>query len=386
MRLIDDITGIQTMTEAAKSVLQGLSLPDTLQRIAEIVREMVGARYAAVGVPSEDGTGLRAFITSGMHPDDTTKIEHEPVGRGLLGALLESDEAIRLNNIQEDARSSGFCDNHPEMTTFLGVPAIGRNHQRLGNLYLCDRIDGEPFDEVDERIVVLFASFAAIAIENAKLHQRLQASALRNERDRIGMELHDGVIQDIYAVGMKLEIMRGGSDMSPKAEHHFNDIAKDLNNIIESIRHYIRDLSSADKAQASTFQQQVENLILHFRDFSGIDVELIVPETLPPLTDNQRHSLSQIVREALANIARHSEASKAEVTIRYENQQLHLAIHDNGKGMDPDQMHAEDHFGLRNMEQRARRLRGFLDYNSAPGQGTTIEVVVPVKQSGVLQS
>jgi signal transduction histidine kinase len=342
---------------------------------------MAGAKYAALGVPSDDGKTLRAFIASGLDPEVVGRIEHEPVGKGLLGEILRGDKPIRLENIAQDPRSAGFCAHHPIMTTFLGVPIIGRNSQRLGNLYLCDRLDGRPFSEADEQLVVLFAYFAAIAIENAKLHERLQAVALRNERDRIGMELHDGIIQDIYAVGMKLEIMRGEVSFSNEAEAHFRTVLQDLNNVIDDIRRYIRDLNSADKAQVITFQQQIDNLITHFRDFSGIAVRLSVPDDLPPLTDNQRHSLAQITRESLANIARHARATQATITIRVDQHQLYLAVEDNGRGMDMSQGQNANHFGIRNMEQRARRLRGFMNIQSEPGHGTRIEVMIPLTES-----
>lgn len=378
-----NLSVIQLLTQAATSVLEGLTLSKTLRQIADIAREMIGAKYAALGVPSDDGQSLRAFITSGLESSITGHIEHEPVGKGLLGEILHGDKPIRVVNIAEDSRSSGFCSNHPVMTSFLGVPIIGRNNQRLGNLYLCDREDGQPFSVADEDLTVLFASFAAIAIENVKLHERLQAVALRNERDRIGMELHDGIIQDIYAVGMKLEIMRSEVTFLPGAETHFQSILKDLNHTIENIRSYIRELNDANKVQSMTFRQQIENLAIHFNDFSGIETNLSIPDALPALTDDQRHSLSQIIREALANIARHAEASSTDISIQIEQNQLHLKVQDNGKGMNLDQIRNQGHFGLRNMEQRARRLRGFMDIQSEFGQGTRIEIVIPLKESNL---
>lgn len=381
MKLSEDIYRIQALTDAATSAFKELDLPRTLQNIADIARSMVGAKYAALGVPSRDGTGLRAFIASGIEKQLAVQIDHEPHGRGLLGALLHVDHPIRLDDLSSDPRSSGFCGNHPTMTTFLGVPIIGRNNQRLGNLYLSDRIDGKPFDEVDENLVVLFASFAAIAIENSQLHQQLQAAALRNERDRISMELHDGIIQEIYAVGMKLEILRGMMNMDDTGHNQFLQIVSNLNSIIENIRLYIRDLNQADVVQAVSFQQQIENLVMHFRAFSGVAVNLVLPDTLPNLTDNQRHSLAQVIREALANIARHAHATTAGIEMRVEDEELYLTIEDNGIGMDTAKVHDDNHFGLGNMEQRIRRLRGFMNIMSAPNEGTRIQIIIPIKAS-----
>lgn len=381
MKLSNNIGNIQALTQAATSVFKELNLPRTLQSIADIAREMVGARYAALGVPSYDGMGLRAFIASGIDKKVAANIDHEPVGEGLLGALLHVDEPIRVDNLQADPRSSGFCDNHPSMTSFLGVPIIGRNDQRLGNLYLCDRLDEAPFDIYDEQLLVLFASFAAIAIENTQLHQQLQATALRNERDRIGMELHDGIIQEIYAVGMKLEILRSMLDMGEKAQQQYKMIAGNLNEIIDNIRQYIMALDDANEAQAVSFQQQIENLVVHFKDFSGIDVTVSTPERMPSLTDTQRHSLAQIIREGLANIARHAQAQHATLNLVLEDNELYLTIEDDGIGMDTSKVYEPNHYGLHNMERRVRRLKGFINIMSRPNEGTRIQIVIPLKTS-----
>jgi signal transduction histidine kinase len=366
---------VDALSRAVAAVTSELSLPRTLQAIVDIARELVDARYAALGVPNEDGT-LKAFITSGIDSATASSIGHEPRGRGLLGAILESDEPIRLDNLLEDPRSAGFCANHPIMTRFLGVPIISRG-ERLGNLYLTDPLDGEPFSEDDERLIVLLAKHAAIAIENARLSEQLQKLAQSRERDRIGMELHDGVIQSVYAVGMKLEIMRGQFPMTPEQEKQYQGIIEDLNQIIEDIRLYIRNLRTARDEQA-TFGQRLDNLARHFKDFSQVDVILDVPSSLRTLNEKQRHSLSQIAREALSNVARHAEATQVKVKVREVGNNLVMTIADNGKGFDPDKIDNPNSFGLRNMDQRARRLGGTLLIESN-SNGTTVSVQVPFR-------
>ncbi|MCI0709428.1 MAG: GAF domain-containing sensor histidine kinase [Chloroflexi bacterium] len=376
-------TTLEALSDAAIATISGLSLPRTLQRIANNAREMVNAKYAALGVPSPEGT-MRTFVTSGLEPSVVSGIEHEPHGKGLLGAILEADTPIRLANLQEDPRSSGFCGNHPPMTTFLGVPIIGRNHQRLGNLYLCDRGDGELFTEADEKLVTILATFAAIAIENSNLHNQLQEAALIQERDRIAMELHDGIIQLIYAVGMKLEIIRGHTTLDSEEDKRFQSVFDDLNRAIDDIRTYIRDLRSVTQAQ-STFQQKLTNLAQHFKDFSAVDVVFDMPNELPALTDQQRHSILQIVRETLANVARHAEANHVKVSIHStDHKKLYLAIQDDGRGFNMDNVPESSHFGLQNMQTRARRLGGTLQIESEPNRGTTVYLVVPLRRDSVV--
>jgi signal transduction histidine kinase len=269
------------------------------------------------------------------------------------------------------------------MTMFLGVPIIGRNHQRLGNLYLCDRVDGEMFTEADEKLVTILSTFAAIAIENANLHNQLQEAALIQERDRIAMELHDGVIQLIYAVGMKLEIIRGHTTLDSEEDKRFQSVFDDLNRAIDDIRSYIRDLRSVTQAQ-STLQQKLTNLAQHFKDFSAVDVVFDMPSELPPLTDQQRHSVLQIVREALANVARHAEANHVKVSVHSTDRKLHLAIQDDGQGFIIDNVPESSHFGLQNMQSRARRLGGTLQIESQLNRGTTVYLVVPLRRDSVV--
>jgi signal transduction histidine kinase len=368
---------LDALSLAAAAVTSDLSLPRTLQTITNIARDLVKARYAALGVPAEDGDSLAAFITSGMEAGNVRGIEHEPHGLGLLGALLLADAPIRLDDLTKDPRSAGFCENHPVMTRFLGVPIISRG-ERLGNLYLTDPLDGEPFDEDDERMIVLLSKHAAVAIENARLSEQLQTIALSRERDRIGMELHDGVIQSVYAVGMKLEILRGSFPMTPEQETQYHGIINDLNQIIEDIRHYIRNLRSARDEQA-TFGQRLDNLARHFRDFAQVDVTVDVPSSLRMLTDQQRHSLTQITREALSNVARHAKATQVRILVREVGNSLIMTIEDNGRGFDPADAKNRQSFGLQNMEQRARRLGGTLIIESEEGEGARITAQVPFR-------
>jgi len=366
---------IDALSRAVAAVTSELSLPRTLQAIVDIACELAGARYAALGVPNDDGT-LKAFITTGMDAAVAGAIGHEPRGRGLLGAILESDDPIRLDNLHDDPRSGGFCANHPDMTRLLGVPIISRG-ERLGNLYLTDPLDGEPFSEDDERMIMLLANHAAIAIENARLSEQLQQLAQSRERDRIGMELHDGVIQSVYAVGMKLEILRGQFPMTPEQEHQYQGVIEDLNQIIEDIRLYIRNLRTARDEQA-TFGQRLDNLARHFKDFSQVDVIVDVPSSLRTLNEKQRHSLSQIAREALSNVARHAAATQVRLKVREAGSNLVMTISDNGRGFDPEKIDNPNSFGLRNMDQRARRLGGTLLIES-DNSGTTISVQIPFR-------
>ncbi|MDT8307871.1 MAG: GAF domain-containing protein, partial [Anaerolineae bacterium] len=159
------------LNRAALSVASNLSLDKTLHGIVEAARQLVGARYAALGIP--DGAGrLARFIHVGMAPDVTASIENMPQGLGLLGAILREGRTIRIPRVTDDPRSVGFPPGHPPMTAFLGVP-IKAGSEILGNLYLADKMDGTEFTRADEDLIELLAAHAAIAITNARLYEQV---------------------------------------------------------------------------------------------------------------------------------------------------------------------------------------------------------------------
>jgi GAF domain-containing protein len=159
-----------------------LSLPAALQRIVERAAELTGARYGALGVLGRDGT-ISEFITTGVTGEQRAAIGHIPVGRGILGVLIDDARPLRLHDITEDPRSVGFPPNHPPMRTFLGAPVTARG-QVYGNLYLTEKQGGADFDADDEWALILLAAQAGVAIENAHLYEEAHDRARRLEAIR----------------------------------------------------------------------------------------------------------------------------------------------------------------------------------------------------------
>jgi signal transduction histidine kinase len=160
---------LRRLLAANRLIVQELSLPAVLHRIVDTARDVADARYAALGVIGADGL-LEQFLHVGVDEETVQAIGGLPKGRGVLGALIEDPQPIRLTRIADDPRSSGFPDGHPPMSTFLGVPIRSRDSV-FGNLYLTDRVDGGPFTAEDEELVLALAATAGIAIENARLYE-----------------------------------------------------------------------------------------------------------------------------------------------------------------------------------------------------------------------
>ncbi len=368
---------LNALSEAVSAITAEFSLQRVLARLAEIAARLVNARYAALGMPDGKG-GLQQFLTYGMSENQVSKMDHYPLGLGLLGQLLTHHEPIRLENMQQDERSAGFCVHHPKMTSFLGVPIMSKG-KHLGSLYLSDRSDGQPFSEDDERIVSLLAGHAAIAIENAKLTGELQKLAVIEERDRISMELHDGIIQAIYAVGIKLELTRLGlgknSVGSEEAETQIKSATQDLNRVIEDLRKYIQDLRTGVNHSVE-LHEQLGEISIGFRQVSKARLVMDVARGFTQLTEPRLHAIVQVIRESLSNIVRHANASEVYLDLHETTSQLTLVISDNGQGFQSDQVSAGN--GLRNIRQRIRSLGGSVEIISEPKRGTTLTVTLPI--------
>ena len=231
------------LREAALAISANLSLADTLKYIVTVAANLGDARYAALGVPDESGEYLAEFITTGLSAEAEARIGHRPRGHGILGIILHEGQSLRLRDLHKHPRSFGFPLNHPPMTSFLGVP-ITRKDERLGNLYLTDKRGEAEFTDDDQHLIELLAAHAGVAIENARLYARLQHLSVIEERQRIGMDLHDGIIQSIYAVGLKLELLTAQvvDGEYDNAAAQLTSAMEALNATIHDIRAYILDL------------------------------------------------------------------------------------------------------------------------------------------------
>jgi len=168
--ILDTEQQIHRLLDAVLSVASGLSLPDTLHRIAELAADLAGAQYAALGVLGPERRDLVEFVTVGIDPHVRAGIGDPPSGKGILGLLIDEPAPIRLPDLARHPTSAGFPPNHPPMKSFLGVPVLVRDSV-FGNLYLTEKRDGGEFSQRDEDLVVALAAAAGIAIENSRLFE-----------------------------------------------------------------------------------------------------------------------------------------------------------------------------------------------------------------------
>jgi signal transduction histidine kinase len=362
------------LVDAVMSVGSDLSLPTVLRRIAESARELVGAKYCALGVLDPSRTYLSDFITVGIDDEIRAQIGDLPKGHGILGLLILEPRPIRLPDLSEHPDSYGFPPHHPPMTTFLGVPLFVRG-EVFGNLYLTEKENGEVFTDVDEELAMGLAAAAAVAIENARLHARTQEMTLLEDRERIARDLHDTVIQRLFATGLTLQNVQRLAERV-EVKDRLQQAVDDLDVTVRQIRSVIFELDTrripGRSLRREILEMGAESVrALGFEPMVRFDgpVDVAVPDAVA------EHLLATL-REALSNVGRHSGASSVIVDVRVDGQ-LAVEITDDGRGGVTGAT-AAGH-GIRNMAQRAESLGGQFSIGPAgAGRGTTVRWTVPL--------
>jgi len=362
---------------AVQGISGVLALDPVLQLIVDRVRELAGAEYAALGIVNADG-GIERFITSGLAAAERERIGDLPRGRGLLGLIIREGQTFRIAEIADDPRRYGFPPHHPQMHSFLGVPVTVKGHA-VGDLYLTNKQGAPEFSEDDQRLVERFAAHAGLAIENARLSGRVQALAVVEERERIGRDLHDGIIQRIYAVTLGLDDVPEIATQDPAAAAERVERAIDaLHAAIGEIRTFIYGLRpglDGPGGIASALETLAEETRLHTP--MQIDVRA---DAAPALSATVSSELVSIAREALSNAARHASATKVVLSVGTADGEVRLEVADDGVGFDAAAPRPAGHHGLDNMRRRAESLGGRLRVESGKGGGTRIIVALPLSE------
>jgi signal transduction histidine kinase len=363
---------LRRLLDAILPVASGLSLPDVLERIVASACVLVGARYGALGVLSPDMT-LSEFITVGIDAETIEKIGPPPQGHGILGLLIWDPKPVRLDDIAAHVASYGFPPNHPPMHSFLGVPVLVRD-KVFGNLYLSEKIDAPRFTDEDEELVIGLAAVAGVAIDNARLHDRVREVAIIEDRERIARDLHDTVIQRLYATGLSLSATVRITTKPEVAERLHVAIA-DLDTTMRDIRSTIFALQNADRGLAGlradilALAGQAANALgfVPRATFDGL-VDSVVP-------DDIAENLLAALREALTNAAKHARASRVDVDVAVADGAIALRVTDDGVGVGADRA---DGLGLGNLAERAALLGGECTVTARPEGGTEVRWRVPL--------
>ena len=372
---------LAALDQAVRGISGTLDVDLVLQVIADRVRELVGAQYAAIGIVDDAGT-IERFITSGISDEERARIGDLPLGRGLLGLIIRENRSYRIPDIGAHEESFGFPPNHPPMRSFLGMP-IRTAGAVVGRLYLTDKLDAAEFSEEDQGLVEMFALHAGIAIENARLHDQVRRLAIVDERDRISRDLHDSVIQAIYAQTLALDdVPELMTEDAPEAGRRVDEAIDALHAVIRDIRNFIFGLRPV-MLESGSLADGLHQLATELHRNGAVEVEVSIPDdpSQAELPIEVVAELLAITREALSNVARHASATHASVTLTSAHDELRLELADDGRGFHSEQSADQGHHGLANMRARSDALGGAFDVVSSPNGGTRIIISVPRTRS-----
>jgi signal transduction histidine kinase len=369
---VEDPKKLQRLMAAVLMITADVELQDLLHHIVEEARSLVEARYAALGVLDATRTGLEEFITVGLSDDDVTAIGPRPVGRGVLGLLITEPWPLRLERLGDHPESYGFPPHHPRMTSFLGVPIRVRD-EVYGNLYLTEKVGAASFSDEDEALAEALAQAAGIAIQSARLHDQVRILSVLDDRDRIARDLHDRVIQRIFAVGMTLQGVARMPDPS-QASGRIEKAVDELDATIAEIRSTIFELG--ESSVPGGLRQSIARLCDQMAPTLGARPVLSfrgpIDNTIPKQTAD--HILA-VLREALTNAGKYADATVYRVILRVDDD-IVLEVADNGIGFDVAEVTAG--LGLVNLKNRAEKLNGYLQVISRAGEGTSLIWSVPI--------
>jgi signal transduction histidine kinase len=371
---IEDPTTLRRVLEATLLIESSLELPEVLRHVIEEACSLTRARYGALGILDEEKQGLSDFITVGLSGEEEDQIGLRPTGRGVLGLLIADPRPLRIAEIGRHPDSSGFPSHHPPMTTFLGVPIKVRN-EVYGNLYLADKAGRSEFTRDDEALVGALSLAAAVAIENARLHDRVRRSAVYEDRDRLARELHDTVIQRLFALGLTLQGM--ASSLPETTARQLGSAVSEIDQVIAQVRCTIYELGMGEESRG--IRDDIANLVRQLHEVVGFEVELSFAGPLDAAVDELvlEHMLATI-REALTNVGTHAQATRVSVSVIVEGAWCILAITDDGVGLTGVSAAAGGGRGLPNLRRRAEKLHGTLSVDRPPGGGTVLTWKVPI--------
>ncbi len=373
---------LKAVSDAVLAVASQLSVEEVLQRLVDSARELVGARYAALGIPDGSG-GFRRFLVSGMSDQLVAAMGPLPRTHGMLGAMLETHDAYLTDDIHRDPRFRGWWPReHPDMRSFLGVPIIARGRV-IGAFYLTEKLGATDFETTDRELIELLAAHAAIAITNARLYERSRELSILSERNRLALELHDVVSQTLFSLNLGAEsavtLMDRDPDSAKVQLERVRELAREALAELRSLILGLRPVDLERDGLAGALRKEVDMIRrLHGIEVSS-DLEDAVAETGGRATETGARTADvlRIAQEALHNAVRHSRAGHVTVRLRDRGETLWLEVADDGVGFDPtDPELRSRHLGLTSMEERARELGGRLELSSVPGSGTTVRLEV----------
>jgi signal transduction histidine kinase len=366
------------INDVAVTLAGSLDVDEILDKTLNRVMTYLGVEAGEIFLREDGEAELHLAVHRGTFNEPFSFRDSFKLGEGYIGKVAATGKPMVSTNPREEMRylrssvlEAGFrciaCIPLIGGGTVVGVMSAASRHDRL-------------ITERELNLLTAIGSWTAIATENARLHRTARRLAVLEERDRIGMDLHDGIIQSIYGVGLVLENARLEIDEDPtRASLRIEQSIEALNAAIRDIRAYILDLRPR-QFNGNDLRQGLQKLVDEFQMNSDTHASLVGPEDgLVDFPAENATALFHICQEALANVARHARARQVDIHLWSTRERVLLEISDKGAGFDISKMSVTLGHGLSNMHVRARKVGGDVEITSYPSEGTTILAWVPSK-------
>jgi two-component system sensor histidine kinase DevS len=358
------------------ALASSLELDEILNKTLALLIAHFKVEAAEIFLLEEDGETLRLVLHRGEAAEAFWTRNRYKIGEGMVGQSAQTKEPVISNHLEEDERVTRHAVVEAGFKQITCIPLTAHG-EVVGVLTIATR-SRKIISKNEIQVLVSVAAGAGTAIENARLHSNVRRVAILEERERFGMDLHDGVIQSIYGVGLALENARLLLREDPQsAENNLKKAMDDLNRTIRDIRNYILDLRPR-QLRGESLLEGLNRLISEFRQNTKVEISLAGPKDhLVDLPQINAMALFHICQEALANIAKHANANKVTIDLWTTSDRALLEVHDDGNGFDLEKANKTVGHGLANMQTRVNNVGGDVDIISAPGEGTTILAWVP---------
>ena len=372
-RRSEDLT---LMNDFASTLTASLELDEILNKTLALVMNYMKVEAGEIFLLEDDRKTLRLVLHRGQAAEAFWTRSRFKVNEGFIGIVAKTGEPLISHKLADDLRFLRAAVVKAGFQQIACIP-LESTENMVGVLSVATR-SKSPIDERDISLLTAVANWAALAIENARLHQNARRLAVLEERERIGMDLHDGIIQSIFGVGLSLENISHLVKENPqKAQDGIKHAVDDLNQTIRDLRSYILDLRPR-QLNGEDLMSGLRRLITEYRAHTLSEAILTGPkEALDDMPQNHSLALFHICQEALANAAKHATAKRLGVNVWVTSDRVLMEVQDNGRGFEIEKMNSSIGHGLANMQTRARNVGGEVDISSVRNEGTTILAWVP---------
>ena len=360
----------------ASTLTSSLELDEILNKTLGLVMNYMRVEAGEIFLLEEDGKSLRMVLHRGQAAEAFWTRNIFKVGDGYIGVVADTRKPVVSTDLAHDVRFLREAVVKAGFHQIACIPLL--SGENLMGVLSIATLGTEPLDDRNVEMMAAVGNWAGLAIENARLHSNARRLAILEERERIGMDLHDGIIQSIYGVGLSLEsafhsINEDPSDAKQRVQHAIDG----LNQAIRDLRSYILDLKPRQLGNDG-LMSGIKRLAAEYRANTFADIHITEPESeLNDLAQGHVLTLFHICQEALANSAKHAKAKKVQIAVWATDERVLMEINDDGLGFDMESMNANIGHGLANMRTRARSIGGDVDISSAQNEGTTVLAWVP---------